>query len=322
MSVEPLQSGRPQDERQPGGIVMSESLPTSREVRTQRAGWVLGLVAASLGLAIIAGGAKLYLIDRAGSRSAAPPLAASNSAPQIIMVPPSASVRPPEGTSPDSVVATNLAPSPEAPTAQQRVELPVPGTRAEVPTPKESSGSEPPAGTKAPSQQSPRPSLDTSAQAALPPSLPKAPPLKRSVEPENTIPAAAPPQIAIPNNSTTANVGTSTALRPAEAGRSEANAAPTASSEIALLLQRGDELLSTGDIASARHFFERAADHGDGAAATRLGKTYDPLFLQQSGVRGVSGDSAKAVAWYRKGISSGDIEAEMRLQQLLAKYPQ
>jgi TPR repeat protein len=121
------------------------------------------------------------------------------------------------------------------------------------------------------------------------------------VEPPTTVgPAAPAPELAKPQ------------ARPAAAG----------ADEIALLLQRGDQLLSTGDIASARRFFERAADQGDGAAATRLAKTYDPLYLQQSGVRGMFGDPAKAVTWYHKGISGGDLEADIRLLQLRAKFPE
>jgi hypothetical protein len=57
--------------------------------------------------------------------------------------------------------------------------------------------------------------------------------------------------------------------------------------EIAALVMRGDAFLSTGDIVSARLFYERAADGGDGNAALRLGATFDPGFLSWAGVRGL-----------------------------------
>lgn len=46
--------------------------------------------------------------------------------------------------------------------------------------------------------------------------------------------------------------------------------------EIATLLARGDALLSTGDMTSARLFYQLAADAGAGLAAVRLGETFDP----------------------------------------------
>jgi hypothetical protein len=60
--------------------------------------------------------------------------------------------------------------------------------------------------------------------------------------------------------------------------------------EIAALVTRGDAFLNAGDIVSARLFYERAADGGDGGAALRLGATFDPGFLSRTGVRGAPGD--------------------------------
>jgi len=54
-----------------------------------------------------------------------------------------------------------------------------------------------------------------------------------------------------------------------------------ATAEIAALRARGDSLLGVGDITSARLFYERASDAGDGRAALRLGATYDPGFLDR-----------------------------------------
>jgi hypothetical protein len=75
--------------------------------------------------------------------------------------------------------------------------------------------------------------------------------------------------------------------------------------EIAALVSRGDGFLSAGDIASARLFYERAADAGDSAAALRLAATYDPGFLDRAGIRGIPGDAAQAEAWYRRARELG-----------------
>ncbi len=92
--------------------------------------------------------------------------------------------------------------------------------------------------------------------------------------------------------------------------------------EIAALVERGDRFFATGDIASARLFYERAAEQGDGRAARNMARTFDPLVLQQAPVRGVVGNAAKAAAWYRKAIAANDSEAAEWLKALLAKYPQ
>ena len=86
--------------------------------------------------------------------------------------------------------------------------------------------------------------------------------------------------------------------------------------ELAGLVTRGDEFLNAGDIASARLFYERAADAGDSAAALRLGATFDPNFLGRVGVRGNPGDPAQAASWYRRARDLGDAAAAERLKKL------
>ncbi len=86
----------------------------------------------------------------------------------------------------------------------------------------------------------------------------------------------------------------------------EARARPSLSAaEIALLLQRGDRFLATGDIASARLFYEPAASAGNGHAALRLAETYDPAFLRRAGVRGIPGNLRLARKWYRRARALG-----------------
>jgi TPR repeat protein len=79
---------------------------------------------------------------------------------------------------------------------------------------------------------------------------------------------------------------------------------------------RGDRFLTAGDIASARLFYERAADAGDGSAALRLGATFDPGFLGKAGVRETAGDSGQASSWYRRARDLGNAAAEERLKSL------
>lgn len=103
-------------------------------------------------------------------------------------------------------------------------------------------------------------------------------------------PAVKPVAVAAPANSAAAPpTPTSTAAR-AEP--------PLPKAEVAALLARGDAFLRAGDVASARLFYERAADAGDEQAAMRIGATFDPAFLASVGLRGTLGDPAKAREWY------------------------
>jgi hypothetical protein len=104
-----------------------------------------------------------------------------------------------------------------------------------------------------------------------------------------------------------------------EAPRATA-AAPLSPQEIADLVARGDQLLATGDIVAARVFYERAAEQGSASAATAVGKTYDPLVLDELHVRGIRGDPVMAAKWYRRASAGGDLQADFRMQKLIAKY--
>jgi hypothetical protein len=85
--------------------------------------------------------------------------------------------------------------------------------------------------------------------------------------------------------------------------------------EIAAFLARGDKFLGTGDIASARLFYESAADAGDALAALRLGTTFDPAFLRRAGIRGVRGDPAQALSWYRRAGDLGRRDADRSVER-------
>jgi hypothetical protein len=97
-------------------------------------------------------------------------------------------------------------------------------------------------------------------------------------------------------------------------------AQPRSSSlETASLLERGDRLFGMGDVTSARLFYERAADAGDGQAALRLGETYDPTFLERAKLRAIKGDLKAAASWYRRAKELGVVEAEILLKGLQTK---
>jgi TPR repeat protein len=89
--------------------------------------------------------------------------------------------------------------------------------------------------------------------------------------------------------------------------------------DAAAFLARGDALLSTGDLAAARLFYERAAEAGEAEAAIRLGETFDPTFLDHLHLRGIPGNVEAALTWYRRARDLGAAEAEVLLNSLQAK---
>jgi hypothetical protein len=110
-------------------------------------------------------------------------------------------------------------------------------------------------------------------------------------------------------------------VAPTAPGSPQLGAATLLPAETGALMARGDALLATGDIAAARLFYQRAAEQGLAAAATALGQTFDPLYLEQAHVRGIHGEPAIAAQWYRKASAAGDRQGEIRLARLLARFP-
>jgi hypothetical protein len=178
-------------------------------------------------------------------------------------------------------------------------------------TPAPAAPAPPPAAVARPEPVPPAPETVARAEpAAPPPAAAPAPPAPQTVA--RAEPAAPPPAAQL---KPVTRAELQPVPRTAQAGES-----PPAS-DASALVERGDRLLAAGDIASAREFFERAVENGDPAASYGLGKSYDPLFLQQIAQQGVAGDATKAAAWYRRAVASGNVEAAKRLTQLLAKYP-
>jgi hypothetical protein len=174
-----------------------------------------------------------------------------------------------------------------------------------------------PAGNPSPSVAPPQPAPQASPSAA------DLPPTREPPKPQ-AAPAVPTPAPLRPEQMPQPNASVPTPAAPPAAATPQAPSPPVQSragqhlsaADIAALVTRGDAFLSAGDIASARLFYERAADAGDGAAALRLGATFDPNFLGRVGVRGNPGDPARAASWYRRARDLGDAAAAERLKSL------
>jgi hypothetical protein len=88
-----------------------------------------------------------------------------------------------------------------------------------------------------------------------------------------------------------------------------ASGAQLMNSEDASLMERGRDLLESGDVASARLLFQRLAKAGMADAALILAATYDPRYLAQHNPIGVAGDETKARYWYQRASELGSKEA-------------
>ena len=112
------------------------------------------------------------------------------------------------------------------------------------------------------------------------------------------------------------------ALPPAAAVNSAPSPAPdpTLSAEVATsLMQRGQDYLKNGDIASARIVFGRLAAAGVADGAFAAGQTYDSAYLSAHNVMGVGGDAAKARTFYQRAVQLGSTEAAAHLTAAAAR---
>jgi hypothetical protein len=92
---------------------------------------------------------------------------------------------------------------------------------------------------------------------------------------------------------------------------------PPDASVIAAKFKLGTDLMTAGDIASARTMFERVAEAGDAAGAFALAETYDPAALKTLHLRGgITSDPAQARRWYEKAREMGSTAAAERIGRL------
>jgi hypothetical protein len=94
--------------------------------------------------------------------------------------------------------------------------------------------------------------------------------------------------------------------------------APTAE-DVQKLIEYGDSLMETGDLAAARSYYARAYSLGNPVAALRLGKTYDPTVFVEKKVQGLKPDTAAAVHYYQLAAAAGIPEAKTLILVLQMK---
>ncbi len=106
-----------------------------------------------------------------------------------------------------------------------------------------------------------------------------------------------------------AEVEVDTVASPSDAAQRDAAAHAPSASEIDQLLARGEELLRSGNITSARMVFSHVAAAGDRRGAKAVGMTYDPDVFARLPVTGLSPDLEQAELWYeRAGAASYTID--------------
>jgi hypothetical protein len=89
--------------------------------------------------------------------------------------------------------------------------------------------------------------------------------------------------------------------------------------EGAKLMDRGRDLLRSGDVSSARLLFRRLADAGIADAALALAFTYDPVYITKHNLIGIAADETKARDWYHRASQLGSTEASRILAQTTAR---
>jgi hypothetical protein len=195
----------------------------------------------------------------------------------------------------------------KAPTAATMAPAPAPAKTAPAPAPAATAREHASAATPAPA-----PAPAASAQP-----LPAPPNAGKPEMPKEATPSVAKletPKEPAPDNAPVPEVAAPTAQKPTASSEPRLTAAETAA-----LLSRGDSLFSVGDVASARLYYERAAEAGNGDAALRLGETYDPTFLERAKLRAIKGDLKTAAFWYRRAKELGVAEADILLKGIQTK---
>jgi len=149
--------------------------------------------------------------------------------------------------------------------------------------------------TVAPRAVTPAPAAAVTPSVVAPPPVAAAPPVAPA--PPVTVATAAPSTIAPPQP----QAETVRSLDPRE---------------VAALIRRGQDLLASGDVQSARLLLMRGAEARDGRAALLVGTTYDPALLRQIGADGPLADIAQARTWYQRAKEWGEPDAQRKLDAL------
>jgi hypothetical protein len=88
-----------------------------------------------------------------------------------------------------------------------------------------------------------------------------------------------------------------------------ASAIPAPASKADDLVTKGDSLLQSGDLVSARQFYLKASDMGSAKGSFGVARTYDPKIYAQLNVVGLEPDAAQAASWYQKAAQAGVVDA-------------
>ena len=104
---------------------------------------------------------------------------------------------------------------------------------------------------------------------------------------------------------------------PASLGATTSQLPPEQIDRARKLVERGDEHMEAGKVASARLLYQSAAESGWAAAALALAATYDSSELARwKVIGGIQPDAALARKWYERAKQLGSPEADRHLQQL------
>jgi TPR repeat protein len=144
--------------------------------------------------------------------------------------------------------------------------------------------------------------------AQIPPPPPRPPTLRSSEELGSVVPASQGPYTTVMRGPSTPTIAS-----PDAPGKVDATADK---------VQRGQALTASGQILAARFVLKEAADANSAEAALALGMTYDPMELENLGVRNVLPEPDTARHWYQKAKDLGSTEAQGRLDKLAAREDQ
>jgi TPR repeat protein len=144
----------------------------------------------------------------------------------------------------------------------------------------------------------------------------QAPAIMPPLVPDLLADATPPPSQAAPSQSAPSQTALPAPAMPAIPAPPASNALILADDEIATLIKRGQDLLQSGDLVSARLLLRRAAEAGSASAALALGATFDPLVIRRLGVIGIEPDAERARKWYQKAAELGSAEASQQLAKL------
>jgi hypothetical protein len=167
------------------------------------------------------------------------------------------------------------------------------------PTPKADANSVPavPTPVSRPNAAQPQPAAHGAAALPIPVLQPKPYPAG-SIPPP---PAASPPR------------AEASPAPPAANGSVAAAEQAVNAAELKALLAQGDAAFRRGDLTSARLFYQRAFEAGEGRGALGIGASYDPFFLRRFHLWAQHPDPDEARAWYLRARDLGVSEAERRL---------